>query len=86
MVLFTAARGRNAPKVHRGKNEHGGGGINCEFGTNIYTRPYIKEITNKDLLEATGNADQCSVMSYLGHNLKKNRYMCMENRITLLHN
>ena len=45
------------------REEHGGGGIKWEFGTNIYTLPYIKQITNKDLLESTGNSDQYSVMS-----------------------
>ena len=28
----------------------GGGGVNQEFGINIYTLLYIKQITNKDLL------------------------------------
>ena len=32
-----------------------GGGINQEFGVKIYTVLYIKQITNKDLLQSTGN-------------------------------
>ena len=30
------------------------GGINQEFGINIYTLPYIKQVNNKDLLYSTG--------------------------------
>ena len=33
----------------------GDGGINQEFGININTLLYIKQKTNKDLLEKTGN-------------------------------
>ena len=33
----------------------GGGGIIYEFGINIHTLLYIKEITNKGLLCSTGN-------------------------------
>ena len=32
-----------------------GGGINWEFGINIYTLLYVKQINNKDLLYNTGN-------------------------------
>ena len=39
--------------VTRGKGERG---INWEFGINIYTLLYIKQITDKDLLHSTGNS------------------------------
>ena len=32
-----------------------GGGINWDTGIDIYTVLYIKQITNKDLLQSTGN-------------------------------
>ena len=47
------------------------GGINQEFGINIYTLLYIKQITNKDLLYSTGNSTQYSVMAYMGKESKK---------------
>ena len=42
------------------------GGINWKIGTDIYTLLYIKQITNKDVLDSTGNSTQYSVMTYLG--------------------
>ena len=36
----------------------GGGGIDSEFGTDMYTLLYLKWITNKDLLYNTGNSAQ----------------------------
>ena len=36
----------------------GEGGINQEFGTDIYILLFIKEITNEDLLCSTGNSTQ----------------------------
>ena len=35
-----------------------GGGRDREFGIDIYTLPYLKWITNKDLLYSTGNSAQ----------------------------
>ena len=46
-------------------------GINWEIGIDTYTLPYIKLITNKDLLYSTGNSAQCSVMGYMGKESKK---------------
>ena len=40
------------------------GGINWEFGINIYTLLYIKEINNKNLLYSTGNYIQHLVITY----------------------
>ena len=42
------------------------GRINQEFGINIYTQLYIKQIINKDLLYSTGNSTQCSVITSMG--------------------
>ena len=39
------------------------GGINSEFGMNIYTLLYIQKINNKDLLYSTGNSAQDSVIT-----------------------
>ena len=38
------------------------GGMYQEFGINIYTWLYIKQIINKDLLHSTGNSTQNSVI------------------------
>ena len=43
----------------------GGGGINQEFGINIHTLLYRKQIINKDLLYSTGNSTQYSVITYM---------------------
>ena len=48
-----------------------GGGINQEFGINIYTLLYIKQITNKDLLYSTGNYAQYFVITYTGKESEK---------------
>ena len=51
-----------------------GGGINQEFGINIYTLLYTKQI-NKDLLYSTGNSTQDFVVTYSGINPKKGIYI-----------
>ena len=57
-----------------------GGGINEEFGINIYTLLYIKLIINMDLLYSTGKSTQYSAITCMGKkNLKKNGYMYMYN-------
>ena len=40
-----------------------GGGIDWEFGIDMYTLLYLKWITNKDLLYSTGNSAQYSVIT-----------------------
>ena len=40
-----------------------GGGIDWEFGIDMYTLLYLKQITNKDLLYSTGNSAQYSVVT-----------------------
>ena len=43
-----------------------GEGIVKEFGLCVYTLPYLKWITNKDLVYSTGNSAQCYVASWMG--------------------
>ena len=49
----------------------GGGGIYQEFGINIYTLIYIKQVIDKDLLYSTGNSTQYSVITYMGKESEK---------------
>ena len=49
----------------------GGGGINQEFGINIYALLYTKQIINKDLLYSTGNSAQYPVITYMGKESEK---------------
>ena len=39
------------------------GGIDYEFGIDMYILLYLKQVTNKDLLYSTGNATQYSVIT-----------------------
>ena len=48
----------------------GWGEVNWEIGMDIYTLLYIKQVTNKDLLQSTGNSTQCSVITYMGKGSK----------------
>ena len=41
----------------------------------MYTQPYLKRITNKDLLSSTGNSDQCYVTAWVGGSLGENGCM-----------
>ena len=43
-----------------------GGEINWEFGIDMYTLLYLKQITNKDLPCSTGSSLQCYVTEYKG--------------------
>ena len=47
------------------------GGINWDTGMDTDTLLYIKQITNKYLLQSTGNSTQYSVMAYMGKESKK---------------
>ena len=49
------------------------------FGTGICTLQYIGWMVNEDLLYGTGNSTQDFVITYMGKNLKKNRYVYMYN-------
>ena len=55
------------------------GRIKWEFGRCVYTVPYTKSISNKDLLYSTGKSTQYSVMAYRGRSLKKNECVCVYN-------
>ena len=46
-----------------------------EFGINMYTLLYLKWITNKDLLDGTGNSAQCYVAAWMGEEFGENGYM-----------
>ena len=52
-----------------------GEGTDWEFGMDMYTLLCLKQITKKELLYSTGNAAQYSVISQMGKEFKKNRYM-----------
>ena len=43
-----------------------GGEINSEFGINIYTLLYIKQITSKDILYSTGEYTKYFIITYEG--------------------
>ena len=45
--------------------------MNWEIRIDIYILLYIKYITNKNLLNSTGNSTQYSVMAYMGKESKK---------------
>ena len=45
--------------------------INQELKINVKTLPYIKQITNKDLLYSTGNYTQYFVVTYKGKESEK---------------
>ena len=45
------------------QGEKEGGGIDWEFGIDMYTLLHLKQITDKDLLYSTGNSAQYSVIT-----------------------
>ena len=57
--------------------EKNGGRDSSEFGIDIYTLLYLKQITNKNLLYSTGNSAQCYVAAWMGESLRENGYMYM---------
>ena len=40
-----------------------------EFGMDMYTLLYLKQITNKELMYSTGNSAQCYVAAWMGGEL-----------------
>ena len=58
-------------------------GINQEFGINIYTLLYIKQITNKDLPYSTGNYTQYFVITYKGKESEKRGDICIRTADSL---
>ena len=57
--------------------EKNGGRDSLEFGIDMYTLLYLKQITNKNLLYSTGNSAQCYVAAWMGESLRENGYMFM---------
>ena len=53
------------------------GGRVREFGMDMYTLLYLKQITNKVLLYSTWNSTQCYVAAWVGGRLGENGYMYM---------
>ena len=56
----------------------GWGGIDQEFGIDMYTLLYLKWITNKDQLDSTGNSAQHYVTTQIGKEFETG-YMYMYN-------
>ena len=48
-----------------------------EVGIKRYTLPYMKKITNRDLLYSTGNSTQYFVITHREKDLKKNICVCV---------
>ena len=54
------------------------GEIVREFGMDMYTLLYVKQIAKKDLLYSTGDSAQCYVVAWRGGEFgDENGYMCM---------
>ena len=68
MNLFTKQKQshRCRKRTYGYQGGEGGGGINWEIGTDIYTLLYIRQVVNKDLLYSTGNSTQYSIITYMG--------------------
>lgn len=47
------------------------GRVKLGGGGNIYTRLYIKQMINKDLLHSLGNSTQDSVVTHMGEESEK---------------
>ena len=70
--LFTKQKQTHQQRKQTYGYQRGKGvGINWEFGINIYTLAYIKQITNKDLPYSTGNYTQYFVITYKGKESEK---------------
>ena len=65
MNLFTKQKRthRLRERIMVTREEGLGGGIDREFGIDMYTLLYLKWKTNKDLLYSTGNSAQYSVIT-----------------------
>ena len=56
-------------ETHRLRKQTYGGWVErivMEFGKVMYTLLYLKWVTNKDLLQSTGNSAQCYVAAWMG--------------------
>ena len=65
--------------------QKGKGGIHWEFGINIHTLLYLKQIANQDRLYSTGNYIQYLVITIMKKNLKKNMYIYTHCLHTYVH-
>ena len=65
------------------KRERFGGRMNQDAGINIHTLLNLKQIINKDLLYSIEYATQYSVVTYMGKESEKNRYMYMQLYIVI---
>ena len=65
VTLFTKQKQthRLRERTYGYQREGLGGGIDWEFGIDMYTLLYLKWITNKDLLYSTGNSAQYSLIT-----------------------
>ena len=52
-----------------------GKGVVRDFGMDVYTLLYLKWVTNKDLLDSTGNSASCCVAAWMGGEFGENGYM-----------
>ena len=76
-LVCCSSQGCKESEMTQQLNNTSGEGINQEFGINIYTLLYLKQITNKDLLCNTGNAVQCTIITWMGKKIEKGyMYMC----------
>ena len=75
MNFFTKQKQTHRPRKQMYGYQRGQQGreeaINQEFGNNMYTLLYIKQITNKDLLYSTGNYIKYPIITYNGKESKK---------------
>ena len=58
------------------RGKAGGAVTNWEFGPDMHTLLYTKQITTKDLLYSPGNSTQYSVVTRMGKNLEKKKKPC----------
>ena len=63
----------NELMVAEGKNRENRPGV----WNRLYTLLYLKWITNKDLLNSTGNSVQIYVTAWMGEEFEENGYMYM---------
>ena len=66
LVLYNKSPQKLATVLEWSFGYWGKGGRDREFGKVVYTRLYLKWITNKDLLYITWNSAQCYVAAWMG--------------------
>ena len=69
MNLFTKQKKTQTQRMNLRLRRRKDWGIDREFGMDMYTLLYLKQITNKDLLYSTGNSAQCYVAAWMGGDL-----------------